>query len=168
VSAPAFLRRLPTIAFLVVAAFWLVFLRPTVLGGETTYVLVRGDSMLPTYENADLVVARPGFEYAAGEIVVYRIPAGEPGAGQLIVHRIVSGDADTGFTTQGDNNDYTDIWHPRSSDIVGSPAAVVPRAGVVIELLRRPLVPASLAAAFVLLWLFLSPRPPVRREPVKA
>jgi signal peptidase len=146
--------RLATVALIAAVAAWLVLLRPTALGGTTGYVLVAGPSMLPTYHVGDLVLTSPAALYDIGTIVVYRIPAGEPGAGRLVVHRLVGGSAETGFTTQGDHNGYTDVWHPRPTDIVGSPVAVIPRAGVAIQILRQPVVAATIAAVVVMLLLW--------------
>jgi signal peptidase len=147
---PRWLGRVMGVILLAIAAAWLILLRPTVLGGPTTYVFVGGDSMLPTIERGDLIVANQADAYTVGMIVVYRIPTGEPGAGALVIHRIVGGDSQNGFTTQGDHNAYTDIWHPRSADVLGTLISVVPRAGPVVALVREPLPAASLAALLVI------------------
>ena len=132
---------------------WFVLLRPTALGGSTTYVIIGGDSMLPAYQPGDLVVARPAGDYAAGSVVVFRIPADEPGAGRLVIHRIVAADAG-GFTTRGDHNGYTDPWHPTQADIVGTPAAVLPGFGQAVGFARTPIFAALFAALATLIWLW--------------
>ncbi|MEI8002060.1 MAG: S24/S26 family peptidase [Actinomycetes bacterium] len=47
------------------------------------------------------------------------LPAGQTGAGHLVVHRIVGTQPDGGFVMRGDHNSYTDVWHPRATDVVG-------------------------------------------------
>ena len=86
------------------AATWVLVLRPTSLGGPATYIVIRGDSMDPTYATGDLVILERAASYGLGDIVAYRVPAGELGAGLAVVHRIVSGTAEAGFTLRGDNN----------------------------------------------------------------
>ena len=159
--AGTLVRRVAWIGFAIAVVAWIAFLRPTALGGSTTYVVVSGDSMLPTYHAGDLVVAqaiepdRAG--PAVGSIVVYRIPTGLPGEGRLIIHRIVGGDAG-GYTTQGDHNAYVDIWHPTALDVVGAPAVLVPGAGNVIGVARQPIVAASIAALLAMGWLAVQRR----------
>ena len=86
---------------LAVAALWAVTLRPTSLGGPATYVVIRGDSMLPVFHAGDLVVLRVAEGLTAGDVVGYRVPDGEVGAGYLVVHRVAAGDARAGFTMLG-------------------------------------------------------------------
>jgi signal peptidase len=149
-----------TLAIAILA--WVVLLRPTALGGSTTYVVVAGDSMLPTYQSGDLIVAQPAgpstAESAVGSVVVFRISDGEPGAGRLVIHRIIGYDAATGYSTRGDHNAYTDPWHPRPADVVGTPAALLPGAGNAIGFVRQPIVAALLFALLTMAWLFLRRR----------
>jgi signal peptidase len=147
-------RGIATAAFAVGFLAWVVLLRPTALGGSTTYVIVAGDSMLPTYRSGDLIVAQPAGLSGPGSVVVYRIPAGDPGAGRLIVHRIVADDAGTGFTTRGDHNVYTDPWHPTPADIVGAPVMTLPGVGNAIGFVRQPIVAAMVASVLTIAWLF--------------
>lgn len=148
------LRKLATLAILLaLVAAWAVALRPQALGGPALFVIVRGDSMLPTYDTGDLLLLRPGPSYAVGDVVAYRVPAGELGEGRLVVHRLVGGDAIAGFVPQGDNNPAPDPWAPRASDIAGSPWLVVPFAGRLIAWLQQPVVAGALAASLVVMWI---------------
>ena len=126
---------------------WWLFLAPSSLGGPATYVLIRGDSMLPTIENGDLVILTTKPTYDVGDVVAYRVPAGEIGDGKIVVHRIVDGDGSTGLVLLGDNNAAPDPWHPTSDAIVGSPWLRIPALGRLIGMLQDPAVAASLAAA---------------------
>jgi signal peptidase len=134
-------------ALVALIAGWFVWLRPVVLGGPASYVLVGGQSMEPTIHAGSLVVAFRADEYRVGDVVVYRVPAGDPASGRLVIHRIVGGSAAAGFTLQGDNAPATDIWHPGPSDVLGTATVVVPAVADLIVFVRSPVVIASLAAA---------------------
>ena len=101
---------------------------PTYLGGSTTIVVVAGRSMEPTWHAGDVVVVRQG-TYEVGDPIVYSIPEGDPGAGRRVIHRIVGGDGVDGWTTQGDNRDEADPWHPTDEDVVGRAVTTIPWVG---------------------------------------
>lgn len=106
------------VALVLVGAFF-VF-RPQVLGGPVAYEVMRGNSMVPTLRNDDLVVARRHAQYHRGDVIIYRVPAGHPGAGKIVIDRIVGGTAATGFVTQGDNTLGPDPVTPKTADVLGS------------------------------------------------
>jgi signal peptidase I len=144
---------------------WAVTFRPQILGGPATYLVVRGTSMLPLYETGDLVIARPAPAYGTGDVVGYRVPAGEIGAGRIVLHRIVGGDASAGFVMKGDNNEAADPWHPLPADIVGERWIVVPSIGRAIDWLHQPVVLAALASSVaVALIIGRSPTPSSRKR----
>jgi signal peptidase len=132
-----------------VLAFWIVLLRPQALGGGAMYIVVRGNSMEPTYQTGDLVFVESASAYAVGDIVAYRVPSGEVGEGHVIVHRIVSGDATAGFMVKGDNNDAPDPWSPRIGDVAGKAWFVVPGLGSLIAFVHQPVVAGGLAAGIM-------------------
>ncbi|MBD0328877.1 MAG: S24/S26 family peptidase [Thermoleophilia bacterium] len=140
------MRLAATVALLVV---WFFAFRPQALGGPVAYELVSGTSMLPTFENGDLVLVREQSSYAAGEVVSYRVPAGDPAEGAHVIHRIVGGSASEGFVLRGDNRTATDLWRPKAADVVGSQWLAIPRVGDAAALLRSPLVLATLAGLLV-------------------
>ena len=155
------------IGLLVVLAGWTVFLRPTFLGGPATYVVVRGDSMLPLYKTGDLVVLRAAAEYERHDIVAYRVPAGQIGGGHIVVHRIVGGDPKQGYLVKGDNNSFLDPWMPHRRDMVGKPWLLLPGVGRVIAYLQKPVIAAGIAAALMVM--FVMARQPRRpRGPIPA
>lgn len=138
-------------------AAWFVTLAPTSIGGPATYVVVRGESMLPTFEGGDLVIVRSADAYGVGDVVAYRVPAGEVGEGLIVIHRIVQGDPESGFVLLGDNNSTPDPWHPRTGDLVGTAWARVPYVGRIAALLHQPAVLGALGSAisvfvFALRW----------------
>ena len=146
-----------------VIVVWAFTLRPQVLGGPAVFVAVRGSSMVPTYEHGDLVVVQSAAAYKVGEVVAYRVPAGEAASGKVVIHRIVGGDATNGFTLQGDNNSAPDPWHPRQADMVGIPTFRMSNAGRLFVLVQQPVILAGLASAIVVT-LFLA-RPPAPSRP---
>src|SRR5581483_11250469 len=124
------------IALVVLAlAFWVQYLRPQSLGGNASYVLVSGHSMLPRYHT--------------GEVIAYHVPKGDPLAGAQVIHRIIGGDAQHGFVVQGDNRTAPDVWRPKPGDIVGAKELRIPDAIVLLQFLRTPVFLALLAACFV-------------------
>jgi signal peptidase I len=107
--------------------------------------------MEPTYHTGDLALVRRTDDVAIGDVLVYRVPAGEPGEGRHVIHRVIGGDPVDGWVTQGDNRDRPDLWHPRRGDVIGTVRTVVPQAGTWA---LRALSPAGLgaAAAILALW----------------
>lgn len=101
----------------------LVLAWPTALGGATTYVVVSGSSMAPTYESGDLVVLRTAPSYAAGDVVAFRTADGD------VIHRIVEGDGAAGWRTRGDNVDRVDPYLPTTDDVRGRAVLRVPHVG---------------------------------------
>jgi signal peptidase I len=149
---------------LALAAAWAVTLRPTTLGGPATYIVVRGDSKLPTYHSGDLVVLRAAAAYGPGDVVGYRVPDGEIGAGHVVLHRIVDGGGAAGFTVEGDNNPAPDPWRPHDADVAGKLWVLVPGLGRLITLAHQPVVAGALATSLVVM-LLLARTPRYRVRP---
>ena len=127
---------------------WAIWLRPEFAGGRVDYVIVGGQSMLPTLHGGDLVVVQKESAYRVGDVVAYRIPGGVFG-GRRIIHRIVGGDGAQGFTMRGDNNGDDDLWQPRHSDIDGKLWLRLPAAGRSVALARSPAGVAAVTGGFV-------------------
>lgn len=141
-----------TLSVLVGLAAWAVFLRPTFLGGDTTYVIVSGTSMEPTLRAGDLVLARRRTAYAVGDVVVYGARPEGAAADKLIIHRIVGGSARDGYVLRGDNRDRRDVWRPRSGDVRGALVIGIPAVGAVLAKLQEPrFLTAALAGVLVFL-----------------
>jgi signal peptidase I len=144
------LRRAAGLAILVgLIVAWTILLRPVALGGGTTWIVVRGSSMLPTLGSEDLVIVRSAPAYAVGDVVAYRVPDGEIGEGHIVIHRLADGDGSDGWVVQGDNNDAPDPWKPRDADIVGAAWLVLPGLGGLFAWIHQPFVAAALAASIV-------------------
>jgi signal peptidase len=131
---------------------WAVLLRPQLLGGPAAYVIVSGASMEPALANGDLVVATKKDSYRVGDVVAYRVAKGEPGDGALVIHRVVGGSATAGYLTKGDNREGRDLWRPRPNDVLGSVSVRLPRAGLLLALIRTPLGLAALAGLMTFLF----------------
>ena len=141
------------IALWLVVAFNFYFLWPSTLGGASTFVIVAGRSMEPTYLSGDLVVARKGVP-EVGDIVVY-VPDGYPQS--RVVHQIVGGDGVTGWDMKGVNNSWHDPWTPTNAEVVGIVRTRVPNAGFVTSILLSPLLWAGVI--FVAIGLLVWPEP---------
>jgi signal peptidase I len=129
---------------------WAFTLRPQSIGGPAGYVMVRGTSMLGTYNPGTLVIVHEQAAYSKGDIVAYHVPDGEIGAGITVIHRIIGGSAATGFITQGDNNPDPDDWRPKPSDIEGTAWVAIPKLGNILAFLHAPVPMAALAASIAI------------------
>src|SRR5690554_3988967 len=133
---------------LVIGVAWLIW--PSALGGATSFVIVSGKSMEPTYESGDLVIAR-SLTAHVGDVIVY---APENFGGAQIVHRVIGGDADSGWQVQGDNNDFVDPFFPSGDEVRGVVLLHIPNAGSATMWLLNPLLWGAviLAAVVILVW----------------
>lgn len=125
------------VAVLLVAG-WAVTLRPVALGGPAAFVGIDGISMQPTMYQGDMAITRRHHTYRQGEVIAYHVPKGQAGEGNNVIHRIVGGNGRTGYTTQGDNNSYTDVWHPTDHDVIGKVWIKAPNAAGWLSHLRSP------------------------------
>ena len=155
-------RVLSLIASVAVIAGWFLVLRPQALGGPAMYVVVRGSSMLPVYENGDFVVTEASVAYGIGDVIAYRVPAGEVGEGHVVIHRIIGGDEANGFVVQGDNNSFKDPWMPRPDDIAGKVWLALPGFGRVIAFVQQPVIAAGLAMSVAITIMLARPPAPAR------
>jgi signal peptidase I len=96
-----------------IAALWYVF-APTKLGGGSSYVMIDGNSMEPTFHTGDLVILVKASAYNVGDIVAYQ----DPTLKAHIIHRII-GIQDERFIMKGDNNGWIDSTHPLLSEVLG-------------------------------------------------
>lgn len=101
----------------------LVVFGPRELGGASSYIVISGNSMEPTYHRGDLVIVRERAEYHEGDIVVYRHPL----IGRVI-HRVI-GREGSRYVLQGDNNKFVDAFRPGAGDTIGEAVVHVPQVG---------------------------------------
>jgi len=136
--------------------FWLIvvidvwYIWPTTLGGKTSFVVVTGHSMEPTYFGGDLVIARE-MEPSVGDVIVY---APNELGGSQIVHRIIGGSAEEGWVLQGDNNTFIDPFEPKADEVKGVVLVHYSDLGRLTALLLNPIFWASfiLAALVIFVW----------------
>lgn len=128
------LRVIVAIVALSIVAGWFVLLRPTALGGSTSYILVNGHSMEPTYHTGDLVIVQKHHSYGIGDKVAYRA------MGEFIIHRIVGGDGTAGFTMRGDNNNFDDPFTPATQNIGGEAWFHIEGGGALLQRAKQPVV----------------------------
>jgi len=116
---------------------FILYFWPTALGGETTVLIVQGNSMLPTIQPGSLVVAKVAPSYGSNDIVAYQWKQGS--ATKNIVHRIID-ETDNGFVIKGDNNPRKDPGFYTEDDILGTVIFATPYVGDLLGLLRNPVV----------------------------
>jgi len=116
-------------------------LGPVGFGGDASYAMVQGTSMLPTIHGGDLVVTRRQASYHVGEIVAYHNRI----LHETVIHRIV-GRQGNRYVMKGDNNSFTDTYEPVSSDIVGARWTVVPGGARLLTVLHEPFVAGAVGA----------------------
>jgi signal peptidase len=135
---------------LLVAAIVTVLLLPFLMGTQTyPMTIVQGNSMYPTLQNGDLVVFRvaPQQVIANGTIIIFvqsgtGISALDSLLKPVLIHRIVNvtvqGDGEVNYQTKGDNNQERDPEVVASDRILGTPAVVVPKAGLIVMFFQSP------------------------------
>jgi len=117
------------------------------LFGWSNAVVISG-SMRPELEVNDVVIAHEQKEYQAGDVILFREESGK-----TVCHRIISREAD-GFVTKGDANSSADQRRVPPGDVHGKVVLVIPRVGVIQEVMAKPWVMA-LAGSVVALFVFL-------------
>ncbi|MBN2502983.1 MAG: signal peptidase I [Anaerolineales bacterium] len=140
-AGPKFIKlALTTVSFILVIIAWMIF-APTQFGGDTSYIIVAGTSMLPRFKLGDLVLVKEKDRYGVGDIVAYQHPEIGP-----VFHRIVEQQGER-FILQGDNNDFLDSYEPTQAEIIGLLWVHIPALGKFLVYLRSPFVFSVLVIA---------------------
>ena len=121
------------VLFAGLAAIWIAF-APTMVGGQSSYVVVNGNSMEPGFHMGDLVIVRAASTYHVGDIVTYR--NGELNA--FVIHRIIAVEQDH-YVFKGDNNSWIDTYRPTRAELIGKLWIHMPKLGKAMEWLRYPI-----------------------------
>jgi signal peptidase I len=131
------LLRLPTLfanLILVIGLVLLwVFLAPTKIGGQASYVIIQGHSMEPKFHSGDLALVRKASSYNVGDIVTYW----NDSMAAYTIHRIIDIKQDR-FILKGDNNSWIDPVYPSQEEIIGKLWIHLPKLGKLMEKLRSP------------------------------
>lgn len=110
------------------AYFW-----PSQLYGDTSYIMLIGNSMKGTIDSGTFVVIKPEQEYRAGDIIAF---VNEDG--KNVIHRIID-ETEEGFVTKGDNNPRRDPGIVNTENIIGRSVFVAPYLGFTSMFLQTPL-----------------------------
>jgi signal peptidase I len=127
------------------AVVW-YFFAPTQIGGQASYVTIRGVSMEPLIHRGDLVILKKHSSYKVGEIVGYRSSV----IHQIVLHRIKAIEGDH-LVMQGDANPAPDSVKPTPADVVGERWIQLNGMGTWLQRARDPQGAALLAGLAVLL-----------------
>lgn len=128
---------------LLVLVAWVLFAPPQ-LGGQTSYVIVDGNSMEPGMHRGDLAIVRKGDAYATGDVVTYRHPQIGP-----VIHRVIGRDG-ARYVFKGDHNSFIDGYHPTQDELIGELWLHVPNVGSWLRRFHSPVyLAALLCIAFI-------------------
>ena len=114
---------------------FIIYLWPMSLGGDTNFLMVQGQSMLPTILPGSLVIVKQAASYQIDDIVAYFLKEGR--AAKIVVHRIMD-ETPRGFVIQGDNNPKKDKGYPTEDNIIGKVVFATPYVGDLLVSLRNP------------------------------
>lgn len=129
------MKNLLKIILIIILIPFAIYFWPASYGGDTTIMMVQGQSMLPTILPGSLVVAKQASEYNVGDIVAYD----QKDAHRIVVHRIVE-ENPSGFIIRGDNNPRNDAGVHKEDVILGTVIFSTPYVGDVISMFRNPVV----------------------------
>ena len=111
----------------------LMYLWPVQLNGDTTFIMLLGNSMYPTIESGTFVIIKQEQEYFLGDIIAF---VNEDN--KNVVHRIIE-QTDEGFITKGDNNRRNDPGIIPPGEVIGRSVFVIPYAGYTSLFLQTPI-----------------------------
>lgn len=111
----------------------LIYFWPVQLYGDTTYIMLVGNSMYPVIESGTFVVLKQEQQYFLGDIIGF---VNEDN--KNVVHRIVD-QTDKGFITKGDNNRRNDPGVIPVDEVVGRSIFVIPYVGYTSLFLQTPI-----------------------------
>jgi signal peptidase len=149
-QAPPRFRGQPVVSVLlagVVVLACFAFLRPPLLGGTASFVIVNGPSMSPALRDGNIAVLKREDRYAAGDIVAFNV------GGAVAIHRIVLVDEEGFYRTRGDNNPRPDAWLLTGDNIRGRLVWRIPLTGHLLQE-HAPLVFGAMIGLCVTLVVF--------------
>jgi len=135
-------------SLVIVILLWMM-MAPSEVGGQTTYIILVGNSMEPGFFKDDLVLVRASADYEQQDIVAYR----QPDVGSVF-HRIIRVENDR-FVLKGDNNSWEDSYCPVQQEIIGKYWLRIPKVGGFLRILRTP-VGFSFVVVFFSLLILMS------------
>ena len=131
------LQKVVIILLIVILLPLAIFFWPTTLGGDTGFLIVHGNSMLPTILPGSLVIIKEQPTYQIDDIVSYILS--EDTASKNVVHRIIE-ETEDGFVIKGDNNPKQDVGLHTIDVINGKVIFATPYFGDLMLLVRNPAI----------------------------
>lgn len=119
----------------IILASFIIFFRPTFLGGDTRFEPVLSGSMEPSMPVGSIVIIKPidTQSLKIGDVICYHASDS-----MLITHRIIEVN-EAGFITKGDANEEADLKIVNQKDIVGSAVLSLPFIGYLGSFIRTPI-----------------------------
>jgi signal peptidase I len=116
-------------------------------------LVIRSDSMLPTFRAGDMLFVRavPVRSVAIGDVVTF---ADSSRGGELVTHRVIATEQrghERALITRGDQNTGVERWAADLDATVGVPVLAVPHLGFVVNWLVMPQVRLLITLAALLL-----------------
>jgi signal peptidase I len=156
-------KRIET-GILLLAAGILVGL-PLALGTSTyPFAIVQGNSMYPNLQNGDLVIftgAPTPSKIPNGTIIIFvqsstGLPVLDSLTKPIVIHRVVGIVQVSGsvfYRTKGDNNELDDPQLVPANHVLGIPAVVIPRVGVLFLFISSPQGLVAVTAVITIIYL---------------
>ncbi|MDA8194137.1 MAG: hypothetical protein M0Z53_09095 [Thermaerobacter sp.] len=119
---------------------------PAQFGGNKTYLVVKGTSMLPRFHADELVAVTTSPAYQIGQLAAYH----NLQLHAVLFHQIV-GQIGQRYVFKGLNNPVPDAYHPLASQIVGRLWWSLPHVGLWLAFFHQPWHAAWLMAGLALL-----------------
>lgn len=111
----------------------MIYFWPVQFHGDTTYIMLVGNSMHGTIESGTFVVLKQEQQYFLGDIIGF-VNEDE----KNVIHRIVK-QTDEGFITKGDNNERNDPGITLESKVIGKAIFIIPYVGYTSLFLQTPI-----------------------------
>lgn len=125
------------IIVILISVPFLIYFWPLSFGGDTEFLIVQGNSMLPTIKDGSLVITKKQPSYEIEDIVSFTLKEGS--IQRIVVHRIID-ETEEGFKIKGDNNAKKDTGFWTEKDIHGKVLFATPYFGELLQYLRNPVV----------------------------
>lgn len=135
------------ILFLVYRIVSIKFFNKDVTLRYTFYEIATG-SMKPTLNVKDFIIVKESDKYSVGDIITYKED------NSYITHRIVKINGDT-LVTKGDANNSEDKIISKS-EVIGKVVKIIPKGGVIKEIILTPKIIFTLLVTLVLINLCFS------------
>lgn len=135
------------ILFLVYRIVSIKFFKKDVTLRYTFYEIATG-SMEPTLNVKDFIIVKESDKYSVGDIITYKED------NSYITHRIIKINGDT-LITKGDANNSEDKTISKS-EVIGKVVKIIPKGGVIKEIILTPKIIFTLLVTLVLINLCFS------------